>query len=185
MITSIIEEVKRAQTIEANPWDASPFKDLITMTIDARGRVGEEIISRSFATTNREITEDITDVNDGNKYDMIVDGKVIEIKTAYRDKSNSWQHENVYKNAGVDYVIFVDFDYEEVAITFISTEKIPFGERNAIFGKKATLRGNKDDGYKLDFSNRTHENLAKAGFLKRFSPNATEQEIGTWLTTMM
>lgn len=185
MISAIINMVEETQKKDKDPWESSPFKKLLTLTIDGRGRVGEEIVSRAIATTPHKIDENISDVNDGNKYDMKVDGKRIEIKTAYRDKSNSWQHENIYKNAGVDKVVFVDFDYDKVIMSVASSDIIPFSERNTTFGKKATLRKSKDDGYKLDFSRTTHKNLDKAGLVKTFKSNATDKEIGEWLNNMI
>lgn len=80
----------------------------------------------------------------------------VEIKTAYRDNQSHWQHENLYKNANVDTSIFVDFDYHFIYISVFPEESLPLGKDSIIFGKKhGTLRKNKDDGYKLDFTKTT------------------------------
>ena len=185
MIIDIIDRVKKTQTTENNPWDNSPFKTLLTLSIDGRGKVGEEMVSQAFHAVLCDIQEDITDVNDGSKYDIKVNNHTIEIKTAYRDIRNSWQHENIYKNANVDYIIFIDFDYQDVIISCVPTNIITFEEKDKIFGKKATLRKAKDDGYKFDFSRRTHKNLINNNLAKVFSEAVTKEELGEWLINMI
>ncbi len=185
MFVDTIEKIKKTQIIEDNPWNNSPFKTLLTLSIDGRGKVGEEIISQAFHAIPCNIQEDITDVNDGNKYDMKVNNYTIEVKTAYRDTRNSWQHENIYRNANVDYIIFIDFDYQNVIISCVPTSIIPFDEKDKIFGKKATLRKAKDDGYKFDFSRRTHQNLINNNLAQVFSQTATKEELGEWLINMI
>ena len=185
MFVDTIEKIKNTQIIEDNPWDNSPFKTLLTLSIDGRGKVGEEIISQAFHAIPCNIQEDITDVNNGNKYDMKVNNYTIEVKTAYRDTRNSWQHENIYRNANVDYIIFIDFDYQNVIISCVSTSIIPFDKKDKIFGKKATLRKAKDDGYKFDFSRRTHQNLINNNLAQVFSQTVTKEELGEWLINMI
>lgn len=183
MIVELIDEAVSNQ--ENNPWEDSPFKNLLKLTIDGRGRIGEEIVSQSLHTTSMNFNEDITDTNNGDKYDLIIEGQKVEVKTAYRDSRNSWQHENIYKNAAVDKIIFIDFDYNNVIITVAPASSIPFEEKNKTFGKKATLRKNKDDGYKLDFSMTTHKNLQKAGLCKIFEPSVNKEDLGEWIQSMM
>ena len=185
MLVEIIKEATLEQDSKNNPWKDSPFKDLLTLKIDYRGLVGERIISESFHSISCNIEEDITNVNSGDMYDMKVNGCTIEIKTAYRDSNNSWQHENIYKNANVDYIIFVDFDYQNIIVSVIPTTIIPFDKKDAIFGKKATLRKGKEDGYKFDFSRKTHQNLINNHLAKVFSSNVTSEELGEWIISMI
>lgn len=185
MFAEIINQAKKEQEEKMTFWKDSPFKNLLYLTSDYRGWVGEKAISSAFHEVSCNIEEDITNVNSGDKYDMKVNNCIIEIKTAYRDSNNSWQHENIYKYANVDYVIFVDFDYQNIIISVIPTNIIPFDKKDSIFGKKATLRKGKEDGYKFDFSRRTHQNLINNNLAKVFSSDVTSEELGKWIINMM
>lgn len=185
MFIKLINNAKIEQENNNNPWNNSPFKELLTLKIDYRGLVGERAISQAFHSIPCNIEEDITNVNNGDRYDIKVNGYTIEIKTAYRDSNNSWQHENIYKNANVDYIIFIDFDYQDVIISMIPTSIIPFDKKDTIFGKKATLRKGKEDGYKFDFSRKTHQNLINNNLAKVFPSDITSEELGKWIISMM
>lgn len=164
-IETIIHNQLIKQDIGNTPWDNSPYKELLSLTVDSRGKVGERICSESCKTQpNIIIEEDISDVNaKGNNihYDIKINGVYLEIKTSYRDKNNTWQHETIYKNSeNCDAVLFIDFDYNGIHFSIFKTKDLPLGVDSMFFpNKHATLRKNHDDGYKLDFSRRTMINF--------------------------
>ncbi len=182
IISKILDESK-----VGNPWDNSPYKNLLRLTIDARGKVGEVISSEACKTNPAlEINEDISDVNakgDNTHYDIKVNNKYIEVKTAYRDSNNAWQHENLYKNSdNCDYILFVDFDYEGIHFSIFKTSDLPLGCDSELFpGKHGTLRKNKDDGYKLDFSRRTLSNFKNKHYQYMSAEEATLENIGKFI----
>lgn len=190
-IVTMINNSYAEERLKNNPWHNSPYANFLKLGIDARGRLGEEIISQAINISNNSniiINEDITNVNAKGKgihYDMKINNKLIEIKTAYRDKANAWQHENLYVSAS-DIVVFVDFDYTGIYISVIPNEKLPLGKDSEIFGRKhGTLRKNKDDGYKLDFSLTTLSTFLKYGnnYSKFFNAEqATLSNIGDFVT---
>ena len=189
MITSLIHQRKESE--DNSPWKDSPYKELLDLTIDGRGWVGEQICSLSCKTSDKiSIEEDVSDVNEkgaNTHYDIKINGEYIEIKTAYRDKSNSWQHENIYKNSSFcDRVLFIDFDYDGIRVSMFKTVELPLGISAPLFpNKHATLRQNKDDGYKLDFSRRTFDNF-KGNHYKFFTAKeATYENIGKFIASEM
>lgn len=160
-IEAMIQKAYAAEKENNDPWQDSPYRDFLNLTLDTRGKLGEQIISQALSNSgnaNIIIEENTSDVNvkgDGVHYDMKINGLLIEIKTAYRGKNNNWQHENLYVSAA-DMSIFLDIDYQGLYITVIPEKLLPLGKDSPIFGRKhGTLRKNKDDGYKLDFSQTT------------------------------
>ena len=164
---------------------------MLKLTIDQRGKIGENIVSEAIKQANNSlicIEEDVTDINikgDGVHYDIKVNGQLIEIKTAYRGTGNSWQHENLYKNAAT-MSIFLDFDYNGIYVSIIPEDILPLGKDSKIFGRKhGTLRQNRSDGYKLDFSLTTFKNFANYGDTYSIYFDADEaslEDIGIFIT---
>lgn len=189
-IEAMIQKAYAAEKENNDPWQDSPYRDFLNLTLDTRGKLGEQIISQALSNSgnvNIVIEEDVSDVNvkgDGVHYDMKVNGLLIEIKTAYRGKGNSWQHENLYVSAA-DMSIFLDIDYQGLYITVIPEKLLPLGKDSPIFGRKhGTLRKNKDDGYKLDFSQTTLKTFFAHGenYCKYFDESeASLENIGQFI----
>lgn len=190
-IESVIHEAYVAEEKKNNNWVNSPYREFHKLSIDSRGKTGEIIISKAIKAYNSPaitIEEDVSDVNakgDGVHYDIKINGQLIEIKTAYRGNSATptWQHENLYRTCA-DMAIFLDFDYEGLYLSVIPTDLLPLGKDSEIFGRKhGTLRKNKDDGYKLDFSCTTFKNLIDNGFSWYFDADvATMENLGEYIT---
>ena len=159
-IEAMIQKAYAAEKENNDPWQDSPYRDFLNLTLDTRGKLGEQIISQALSNSgnaNIIIEENTSDVNvkgDGVHYDMKINGLLIEIKTAYRGKNNNWQHENLYVSAA-DMSIFLDIDYQGLYITVIPEKLLPLGKDSPIFGRKhGTLRKNKDDDINLIFLKR-------------------------------
>lgn len=175
---------------ESSPWADSIFEDAIKLGADKRGELGEKWVSDWIGLTDAIVNEDITTktLKEDGHYDMKVNGKRLEIKTAYRGSSNGWQHENVYKADVCDINIFVDIDFNQIYLTFVKREEIPFGQPNDFFGKRkrATLRAGKTDGYKFDFSNTQIKLLKEKGRTLEINPlTTTEEQIISFINLML
>ena len=190
-IETMIHEIYEKEQVANDPWRDSPYKELLGLTIDQRGKIGEAIVSTSIKKASNDniiVEEDISDVNakpNEMHYDIKVNGQFIEIKTAYRGKQHSWQHENLYKKAAT-MTIFIDFDYHGLYVSIFPESELPLDKDSPIFGRKhGTLRQNRDDGYKLDFSLTTFKNFAKYGndYSKYFeAEEANLENIGIFIT---
>lgn len=190
-IEAMIHEAYTKEQASKDPWNDSPYKELLKLTIDQRGKIGENIVSEAIKQANNSlicIEEDVTDVNakgNGVHYDIKVNGQLIEIKTAYRGTGNSWQHENLYKTAAT-MSLFLDFDYNGIYISVIPENILPLGKDSEIFGRKhGTLRQDRSDGYKLDFSLTTFKNFASYGntYSTYFDADeASLEDIGIFIT---
>lgn len=190
-MNTMVEKMKNfIEEQSENPWDTATFKDIFNLTNDARGKFGELVISNLIHYLNWDIQIDVSDESvrlDGH-YDIKALDKRIEVKTACRgSKTNVWQHEPLYDNTtydACDIIIFLDFDYHDYYVTICKSEDLPLGGRSNVkmFGNKhGTLRKNKDNGYKFDFSRTTINTALKAGICKQFNANDSFEIVAQWL----
>lgn len=179
MILEKIQEFAKKHK-STNCWANAIFKNIYFLTNDARGQFGEELISEIFHELKYQIDEDISNINihpDGH-YDIKVCNTRIEIKTSCKS-SNGWQHEPLYAANVCDIVIFVDFDYDKFYISIVRNNELPLKKTvKELFGDKhGTLRKDKEDGYKLDFSKTTIKHLTKANRCKEFDSSVSMEEL--------
>lgn len=187
-IPEVIENVYEAHKSD-DIWADSPFKRMKELTIDHRGKVGEQLVENALKSIDilpLVITETITDVNnkgDNVHYDLKLNNALIEIKTALKgSKNDSWQHENVYPSPICDISIFLDFDIQNLYISIVPNNLLPLGKDSILFGRKhGTVRQNHIDVFKLDFSRTTLNTLSNANHCRSFSADATAQEIGLYI----
>lgn len=190
---SFIDEVNSfyKSYCNADPWDIAPFSSIKKMENDTRGQFGEKIISEAFHLDSKNTFD--MDYGNGNHhedgiYDLKINNKRIEVKTSCHTKSFTWQHEPLYEKDVYDYVIFIDFTYDCFYISYVSREELPLSINGAkkvptLFGtKKGTLRKEKMDGYKLDFSRKTISLLNQAGRCKVFNDLSTLEDIKNFIS---
>lgn len=189
MLKEYLLETQKEIKMAVSPWAGSVFEDMISFSVDKRGELGEKWFSAWINKSNIEIQEDITTqtVKENGHYDMLANEKRLEIKTAYKGSSNSWQHENIYRENKCDLNFFLDIDYDCIYLSMVKREEIPF-EYNDFFGarKRATLRAGKTDGYKFDFSKTQINLLKKKNRLLKIDPEkTTEKDIVDFLERML
>ena len=169
---------------KADTWETAVFANVKRMENDTRGQFGEKLVSESLHLKEKFVFDmDCTNSNvhsDGH-YDLKVNGIRIEVKTSCKS-GTSWQHEPLYAEAVCDLVIFIDFDYDTFHISIIPSRDLPLGRPSKYFiRKQGTLRKNKDDGYKLDFSAKSIRDLTNFGLTRTFNSNATIQDIADFI----
>jgi hypothetical protein len=135
-------------------WKNSIFKPLIDLPIDTRGNWGESFISDTLSNNRKfSIKWDENCIDPDGKYDIIINKKRVEVKTAFRGtKTHSWQHENLYSDHAWDKILFVDVDVDGIYFTVLNFNQMYFDKAHPVFGRKPTLRKNQTDKYKFDLS---------------------------------
>ena len=90
-----------------NNWNGLPFGLIDNLKCDYSGKVGENYIYSlcNFLNIENIYCNDDTNTTDG-VYDIIINNKKVEIKTARFGLSSSFQHESL-RNGGCDYYLFV------------------------------------------------------------------------------
>lgn len=170
---------------QEDTWETATFVSIKRMENDARGEFGEKIISEALHLDESfffDMDSTNSNVHPDGHYDLKINNVRIEVKTSCRTSNRVWQHEPLYVEEACDLVIFVDFDYDNFYISVIPSKDLPLGRMSPYFiNKKGTLRKNKDDGYKLDFSMKTIRDLTSFGLTSTFDSNATIQDIASFV----
>lgn len=148
---------------EKNNWNNTSFELINNLKCDHSGRVGEKYIYElcNFLNIDNVYYDDDTSTKDG-VYDIIINNRKIEVKTARFGINKSFQHENL-RNNGCDYYLFIDILQEYFYITILP--KFDFSNKNDIIGRKPHLRKGSNNVYKLDLS----EKNIKTAINKKYS----------------
>lgn len=142
-------------------WMGSHFEYLSRLSNDSGGKVGERFIN-GFCKVNNIPCEYKTKNKNNSSYDIIINGKKVEIKTATFGKSRTFQHENLRNNGDYEYILFVDVlpDYYYVSIL----PKFDLSQKSELLNRTPHLRKGTTDVYKLDFTEKTLKNLVSLGY---------------------
>lgn len=182
-----------------NIWENSDFEPLTQVSSDTRGRWGEDFLQELIKdVTNFKVKWDgdsNTSNGCGSIYDILVNFERTEAKTAmvgYNKKTqrrtNTWQHENIYKENVWDKLLLLDIEPDGFYITCIDHDDMCFGdERHPILKKKSTkhlsawkfdtsravLKRGIENGYSIyvsvdDFKNGTSKEQLREYFEKHF-----------------
>jgi len=145
----IIEEIELES--KNSIWKNSKFEEIQYLTIDRVGRIGEKAIYDVLKKQNKvELFWD-GDCNTGQTdgtYDMLIDKKRFEIKTARLGKGGNFQHEGI-KQTGWDKLLFVDIAPNKIYLTIIDNSELFPLKRHDVFGIKPHLRRDKHN-HKFD-----------------------------------
>lgn len=154
MITELRESASIAiANSSINIWMNTPFDFLRMLSIDERGRWGEDFFQRLVKKYTKLFVEWYGDKNvsmsDG-VYDVKVHTYRVEVKTATKaTKSNSWQHDMIHNDLNWDKLTFIDVCPHGVYFTVINYFDMVFGKEHPLFKKKSTpCKG----GWKFDSS---------------------------------
>jgi len=119
-----IEEIETTIKSAKNPdpWEKIPhcsFYPIKHLSIDERGRNGQEFIQNVFKGRKKCVHVKIEGVNDKpysvkgdnektGEWDIKINNHRIEVKTACMDRARKFQHEGVKKTNNYDFIFFLD-----------------------------------------------------------------------------
>ena len=174
MTTSVLNQsIKLA--LDKNPitktqWTDTPFEKLYQLSNDERGAWGECLLFMLAHDMGFTVIWD-RDKNisqDDGTYDVLFEGKRVEVKTSFRGngKSLSWQHENISIDTDkYDYLFIIDVDPKAIYFTIISFKNIyeevtsQWNEKKGVYCGKIqpfnltpTFRENEQNKFKINFS---------------------------------
>lgn len=179
LLRDIGEEVAARQS--DSDWVGSPFAAINHLKPDHSGKVGELFVKRLCDGLGVACVynEDINDQDDGT-YDVLMNGKRVEIKTARLGKQKGFQHESL-RAEGCDYYMFLDITADCFYVTVC--EKFDMSCQHPVLGRKPHLRKGASDVYKLDFSEANlHKGIA-GGITLKVTNEVTMEELVAFLTS--
>lgn len=132
-----------------NCWLNSRYNLINMLKNDYSGSVGERYINEICKITNiPNIYNDDKISKDGGTYDMIINEKKIEIKTARYGLSKSFQHESLRNNSS-DFYLFMDIKPNYFYLTVLPSFNL--SEKCKIIERTPHCRKGTSDIYKFDF----------------------------------
>ena len=177
LFKKIIGEEYKKQEI-CNNWTDSNYEIINLLKNDHSGKTGEKMISQVCIHNNIDSKYD-EDINskDGT-YDIIIQNKKVEIKTARFGLSKSFQHENL-RNDGSDYYLFIDVKPQYYYITIIP--HFDLSKKCNIMERTPHLRKGSDNVYKFDFGEPNIIKSTQKGFTIKVEDSTTFEEIGNFI----
>jgi hypothetical protein len=161
-------------------WKNSPLESLNKLKNDCSGKVGELFVEMICKNSSIPCTYN-GDINskDGT-YDIIINDKKVEIKTAKLGKHKGFQHESLRSN-GYDYLLFLDITPTSFYITILP--RFDLHNKSVILGRKAHLRKGTTDVFKLDLNEKILDNLVVGGFTIKVSNETQLSPLSEFITT--
>jgi hypothetical protein len=157
-----LQQLGKLTINQEDTWKDSPLEALNKLKIDSSGKVGELFVEMICKKSNIKCLYN-GDINskDGT-YDILINDKKVEIKTARLGKNKSFQHEGL-RSTGYDYLMFIDITPKHFYMTIVP--KFNLKEKSVIFNRKPHLRKGTSDVFKLDFNEKIiKENLIPKKF---------------------
>ena len=155
-------------------WVNSPYKKLLSISNDARGKWGEAYVARLSRGAGIKVEEQgIKKDKNGEIYDLLIEEKDgWEGKLSTIGMNESFQHENLSTNKTPCGWIFLDVEPDKIWLTIL--RKCDLSKKIPEIGKKAHLRKNTNDVYKLDFSKTSIKNAQKSGICINITESSEE-----------
>ena len=166
LLIRTIEEAAMASPL--GDWGTSPYAEILSLSADTRGDIGERLCAEILSAHGFEVSDDIgqTDSYGERSYDFTVDGVGVEVKFATRGKRRptTFQHERLDKRHGWEILIIVDVAPQKIYAEITAKRDLPWSRMHV---RPSGL-------YKYDLSVKYHEarnNEVKstAEFVERFS----------------
>ena len=181
MQQSIKEQLEIQQADER--WGQSPFADIDRLKNDHSGKAGEVFMDKLCEELNIPKVYDGDIIADDGHYDIVINGKLVEIKTAREGKDGTFQHESL-RNTGCDHWVFVDVTPNNIFVTVLKSSdwNLHGTDRHPILEIGAHSRHSTKDQFKVD--TRVSSSLAKgmrAGITLKIDSSTSLNDIKTFL----
>jgi len=171
LLTDLIRVTLRERK-DRHGWDRGVFGDILKLSIDQRGRVGEELIAKALRAAGVQGVELARGKKDrtNKHWDIHTAGMDIEVKTATLGRNtNTFQHESIERDRRYHALALLDIAPNDIYLTWKTKDGIDW---------RALHRRANSSFYKLDLKLSALENnriLTVADVLAGY--NATLDEL--------
>tara|TARA_R110000765_G_C18808602_1_gene594414 strand:+ start:352 stop:945 length:594 start_codon:yes stop_codon:yes gene_type:complete len=182
LLSKVINSTYELQEKE-NMWTNSRFEKVNKLKNDYSGKAGELFLKDLCESIKIKYHYD-EDVNslDGT-YDIIINGKKTEVKTAREGTSKKGegygihQHENLRSGDECDYYAFVDISPTGAHLTLLKKQEVCWNAKHPQLGNTPHLRRETTDVYKWDFSQAVLKRARKADYCLKMDDKTSFREI--------
>jgi hypothetical protein len=144
----------------SNEWHGATLESINDLKPDYAGKVGELLIQQLCATGTVKCEYDEDKNSKDGTYDVKINGKKVEIKTARLGVQGAFQHETL-KTDGYDYVLFVDITPNYFYLTVFP--RFDMKQRHPVIGRTPHPRKGTSDVFKFDFGETNLKRSIEAG----------------------
>ena len=143
---------------EGTVWyEGCKYIEIRRLQIDKRGSFGERFLGQCLYTIYQRRIKLVYADGDQGDWDLAINGKHFEIKTASLDSQKKFQNEGLKENGCYDGVLFLGIAPDDIYIKFVAKNKIPWNE---LHNREKAKTGR---GHKWDFK---PKNMVKAQSLR-------------------
>lgn len=137
-----------AKQNSSNVWHGSALESINELKPDYAGKVGEHFMQQLCLTGSVQCIYDEDKNSKDGTYDIKINDKKAEIKTARLGVHGAFQHETLKKD-GYDYLIFVDITPQHFYVTILP--RFDMTARHPLIGRTPHPRKGTTDVFKFDF----------------------------------
>jgi hypothetical protein len=176
MMQTVIQNQDDREHEENDPWKGSVFERIQTLKCNNVGNVGEYLVKDFCDTFGLSyVYEGTRNRNNANgTFDILIENKRVECKTARVGKHGTFQHETIRKD-GSDCHIFLDICPDSYYVTILP--KMSFDSIQELTGRKPHPRKGTTDVFKLDFGESTLHKLVKEGYAIHVRSTTATKEV--------
>jgi hypothetical protein len=177
LISIATEEINRLYSIQktSNVFNDSSFESIDNLKLDYSGKVGEKIITKICDITDIKYSyEEDKNYSDG-QYDIKINKKRMEVKTARLGKTGTFQHESLKNSNIYDSLMFVSILPNKYYLSIIP--KFDLNKKFEVLGITPHLRKGAKDVFKFDFNVAKLNILVNKGFSIEINENTILEDV--------
>jgi hypothetical protein len=179
MMYDVIQSQTEREQCDNDPWNMSVFQDIQHLKCNNVGNVGEYLIKNLCEHLEIPYVYEGTKNknNENGTFDIMIENKRVECKTARLGKHGSFQHETLRKN-GCDCHVFVDICPDSYYLTVLP--EMSFEQIQELTGRKPHPRKGTTDVFKLDFGEPTFQKLIQTNHTVHVTSSTSQHELKTF-----
>lgn len=125
IILQKIKDIQSRKPPQKFDWNDSLYEDILFLTIDERGQLGEEITADILKNLGCNVEYDPSITKETKGWDLKSNGLKIETKLAtITVGSGGFQHENLHPQRDFDGILFIDVAPNEIYLTAVCKKDI-------------------------------------------------------------
>jgi len=162
----------------SNEWHGAALESINDLKPDYAGKVGEFLIQQLCVTGTVKCEYDEDKNSKDGTYDIKINDKKVEIKTARLGVQGAFQHETL-KADGYDYLLFVDITPDYFYVTVLP--RFDMKQRHPVIGRTPHPRKGTSDVFKFDFGETNLKRSIEAGSSMKVDADTTVESVVAFL----
>lgn len=197
IFSNIIDDETKKELDSKKIWSHSEWSNITNLQSNNSGRAGERFLNKMCEYNDIESSingEGTKKFGGGCCGDGLINGKSVEIKTAWLGKSGSFQHELGEYPWIADYMAFIDIEPDAITLTIFENftetkyKRCGAGEKcgaDTPFPTKSITRRKGKGNFKLDTTRRINKMSKERGKSIIITSSTTFADIGSYINRII